>query len=589
MKRLSCIIATTLLSLAALAQTPTVNVGFCNGETATEGTKQLAGKGWVSAAVRLPASALTAYQGNNISAIRAALVQRINVDTLQVWVRSSLNGDNLAEGVITRNTDQSVSKGWNEVTLAAPLTISATMGDIYIGYSFHQRANVYGVSVVGDPLANTSYIKLGEADWQNISDEGVISLEAVVSGTALPKYDLGLVSATVSPWPQGGVNALRVTASVHNYGTETVNGFSVTCSANGATATQHVDASLASTASGTYTFVVDPGVATDDQTEWTVTISGIDDGTDENASNNSVQAVCSYLKNVLVEEFTTERCSQCPTMAANLHSALESSDDYTDRVFAVCHHAGFYTDSFTQPCDEDYLWFYNNNGELYAPALMIDRQSYFTVSGKSTPTPVYCPQSVEEITTYIDTDLALAANAMVGVTTELNADSTELTANVTCLRNDNLICESPRLTVYLIEDDVKAKQQASGASIDYNYYHQHVTRAYNSTWGEPVEWESGSYSYSCSFALDSTWKRNQMAVVAVLSNYNADDPNDCSVANVGSAKVLTDVVSGIQTPATAGNGTPVAYYNLSGQRIDKPAHGLYIVKRADGSTVKVLQ
>lgn len=80
-----------------------------------------------------------------------------------------------------------------------------------------------------------------------------------------------------------------------------------------------------------------------------------------------------------------------------------------------------------------------------------------------------------------------------------------------------------------------------------------------------------------------------MAVVAVLSNYNADDPNDCSVANVGSAKVLTDVVSGIQTPATAGNGTPVAYYNLSGQRIDKPAHGLYIVKRADGSTVKVLQ
>lgn len=584
MKRLSIIIATILFCFVASAQTNTISVGFCNGETATDGTKQLAGKGWVSAAVRLPASALEAYEGGNISAIRAALVQRINIDTLQVWVRSSLTGDNLAVGFITRSTEPNVSKGWNEVALSAPLIISKSMGDIFVGYSFHQRANVYGVSIVGEPLANTSYLKLGEGSWQNISDEGVISLEAVVSGDALPKQDLGLVSASVSPWPQDGISAVRIMLTVHNYGTEAVNGFTVTCTTGSTTTTQHVDASLTSTANGTYALTVDPGVTIDAQAEWTVSISGIDGGEDENMSNNSVQAICAFQKNVLVEEFTTERCTNCPRVAGFLHTVLEN-EDYTDHVFAVCHHAGFYTDSFTQDCDEELTWFYNDN--LYAPAMMIDRQPYFTVSNSSHATPIYLPQSADDIAKYVDQDLALTANAMVGVTTELAADSTELTANVICLRNDNLICEQPRLTVYLLEDDVKAISQAGA---DATYRHQHIIRAYNSTWGEPVEWENNGFAYRHTFTLNSSWKKDDLSVVAVLANYNAEDVSDCVVKNVGSVRVLSSTTSAISTSASTEKDTAItAYYNLSGQRIDKPASGIFIVKRADGTTAKVLR
>ena len=48
----------------------TISLGFCNGEMASTTSYQLTGKGYVSAALRLPAAALRAYAGNELTAIR---------------------------------------------------------------------------------------------------------------------------------------------------------------------------------------------------------------------------------------------------------------------------------------------------------------------------------------------------------------------------------------------------------------------------------------------------------------------------------------------------------------------------------------
>lgn len=585
MKKFSALIAALVLCIAAAAQGNTVNVGFCNGEAAADGDIEMSGKGWVSAAVKLPASALSAYVGNNVSAIRAAMVNRINIDTLRVWVRTALDGDNLASGTITRSTSPSVSRGWNEVTLDEAFPVTASTGDVYVGYSFHQRANVTAVSVVGDPIAGTSYLKTGDDAWQDISDKGVVSIEAVVTGDAMPGYDLGIVSATVSPWPQSGVNALRVTATLHNYGTQMVSGFTLRCTSGDVSCTSHIAGELAPAANLTCTFVIDPGVYTGSDAEWTVEIESLDGGTDENATNNTAEAVCSFLKNVFIEEFTTEQCVNCPRVAAYLHSALEAKDDYEGRVFAVCHHAGFYTDDFTQPCDEAMLWLYNNGSSYYAPAMMVNREPLFYTTS-NTRTAVYLPSSADEITTHIDTYIEQSANAVLGVTCELNADSSALTASVTCLRNANLICPEPRLTVYLTEDDVKADYQEG---YDGQYYHQHLIRAYNSTWGEPVTWDGNGFTYSYTFTLDSSWKLTDMQVLAVLSNYNDTDPTDCAVENSAQESVTGGTSTGISSVTAPASDAPAQYFNLSGQRIENPAHGIFIVRHADGRTEKVLK
>lgn len=576
-----------LLSMGSMAQSENVSMGFCNGEIAEESSIQMNGKGWVSCATKLPAASLSAYKGNSISSIRAGLVNRINIDTLKVWIRHELDGENITEGYITRSSTPAISKGWNEVELAEGFNIDEDATDIYIGYSFHQRANVMAVSVVGEPVAGSSYLKMGDDVWQDISNKGVISMEATITGSMLPRKDLGLLSATISPWPQSGANALRVNATIHNYGIESVNGFTIKCSTGEANCTTHIETEVGPTSSASCSFVIDPGIYTDSQAKWSIEIENIDNGTDENNDNNKIEAVCTYLKNVLIEEFTTEKCVNCPRVAGYLHTAMNSSDDYKDRVFAVCHHSGYYTDAFTQPCDEEMLWLFNNGSSYYAPALMVNRQPYFsTGSSSGTKTAVFLPQSSESITYLIDGEMELTANAVVGIDYEFNSDSTMITANITCLKNDNLICSMPRLTVYLTEDEVKAQAQAG---FDGQYYQQHVIRAYNSTWGEPVEWKDNYFSYSCSFNIDKAWKKNNMKIIAALANYNPDDATDCAVENSAAIDLIKKETTGIDTAEDCSCSQPAEYFNLSGQRIANPQHGIFIVKYKNGTTRKILK
>jgi hypothetical protein len=589
MKRLLFSVIITLLCLSASAEDNTVKIGYCNGEMATSTQIELTGKGWVSSAVHIPAAALATYQGNAITAVNAALVARINIDTLTVWIRSSLTGDNLAEGTITRTSNPAINKGWNTVNLNSAYNITASTGDVYVGYSFHQKANVQAVSVVGDAMDNTSYVKLGTEAWKNISDKGVLSIEAVVVGSNVPKYDLGITSARISPYPSAGINAMKVTTAIHNFGANDVSGFTVACSTAGVNAINtHIDATLKSTESSVYTFVITPSVATTSNNVWTVAISNIDNGTDEHADNNSMTATYAYLRNALVEEFTTEKCSNCPRMASTMHEALNSKAEYADRVFVVCHHAGYYTDEFTQPCDNDYTWFYNEGGSTYAPSLMVNREPDFeSIYATGLKTATFIPQSVEELTGVWDKELARPAYSVVGVNLSFNADSSQVTANVNCLHNESYSTANPHLCVFMVEDDVVAKSQAG---YEGTYYQQHVCRAYNSTWGEPVNWTDNTFAYAYTFNVDKSWNKAKMQVIAFLGNYDSNDMTNCVIDNSAMAKLVSSTSDGISaTTVKSGDVKEVARYSVSGQRLTSPTNGINIIKYSDGTVRKVIE
>lgn len=65
-----------------------------------------------------------------------------------------------------------------------------------------------------------------------------------------------------------------------------------------------------------------------------------------------------FTRNIIIEEFTTEQCPNCPRVAAYINDALESGQ-YDGRVFVACHHSGYYTDWLTASFATEYLWFYN--------------------------------------------------------------------------------------------------------------------------------------------------------------------------------------------------------------------------------------
>lgn len=603
MRRRIVFLLMVIASLTAKSE-GTITLGYCNGEIASSSDYQLTGKGYQEAAVYLRSSALKAYAGNYITTIRVALVARVNIDTLHVWVRDGNMEQTLAAGTITRSTSPKISKGWNEVQLDTPLPITEDMGDILIGYTIHQNSTVKTISVVGEPMDNTSFVKLGDDDWQDISDKGVLSIEALISGDQIARYDYGFQSVQIAPNPSVSPTALSVKAVVHNYGTESPAWFSVLCQTDGIkpiSLTLHE--AIPSTRSETVTFGFDPGIETDEQTLWTFTIGELGGEPDEQPGNNSAQAKFTYQKNVLVEEFTTEQCVNCPRIASWLHEAIESDKAFVGRVFAVCHHAGYYTDWLTLPCDEELTWLYNENGNLYAPALMINRRAMFPNKYRTDDQPVatFLPASAEEMVSLFNEELERTANAIVGVSLDVDDDASNLKAHVVCKQNGLYKAAHPTLTVYLMEDDVKAKNQSGATGV---YWQQHVIRRYNTTWGDEVTWDGNLFAADYTFEIDPSWNKEKLSVVAVLGNYDAANPANCTIENSAKASLVDDVEPEIPTSndnheTMMNNREPTPQeccYDLQGRGLPLSAilhrssqtKGAYLVRYADGSVKKVV-
>ena len=105
-----------------------------------------------------------------------------------------------------------------------------------------------------------------------------------------------------------------------------------------------------------------------------------------------------------------------------------------------------------------------------------------------------------------------------------------------------------------------------------------------------VEWDGLKFRYTYDFKLDPAWNRDEMKVVAVLSNYDSSNPTKCVVENCGALALKdgTGLTSGVESVTETADIVPVAYYDLCGTRLEAPVKGINIVKMSDGSAKKVL-
>lgn len=282
-----------------------------------------------------------------------------------------------------------------------------------------------------------------------------------------------------------------------------------------------------------------------------------------------------FSRTVLLEEFTTEMCNNCPAASVKLHNILEHPD-YAGRLLAVCHHIGFLTDWLTLPEDEEYKWFFNSE-KSYAPGLMIDRVPTFEETSAVFGMTL---RSEEEICEEIDKRLAILSPVRLNVSAETDENgcvNVTVEGEKTPEPQKNL-----KITVYLVENNIEAVLQ-SGA-LD-GFIHQHVTRAMNNAWGESIEWEGDNFSYQYCFDLDETWKLSDMEVVAVV---NRDIPNDalkCEVVNAGAVTLGQSGVPGIASDCRMS----VSYYDMHGRKLrGRPESGFYIVVHGDGTAEKVI-
>lgn len=564
MKRL-LLSALLTLGLSAAAQTtaPSLVIGNCStaGATQLEYVNADAGAGY---AVNFSRYKMRAYRGCRIQSLN---IEADGEATGTLFIAKGINDAPAYTQAFT------LRSGWNTVTLATPYDIDGQ--ELTLGYtleSFPSHTLPYGRALI----EGTEYINRGEG-WERFT-KGAARLSATLVGDALPAADIALGAVQMTPFVHTG-EELVATADIVNLGTEAVR--EVTLAFHTDDATWPVTVSGLNIKSRTAKQVRVPLTlsADGDYSLWleATAVNGLTDAApiDNTSQRHEVFAREAFgQRMVLLEVFSTERCTNCPEGHATINAVLGDKPN----VIEMTHHSGFFDDQWTIPESVAYEWFYKSPeyNTTFAPGCMTDRTAWSAAYPDYYPhnTPVFGPSRASLQAAY-DEATAVPSLAVIDMDIAYDAATREVSLDVDA---EALIAmtgyDHPALNVFLVEDGVPTMQQENTTGI---YLQPHVVRrALTPTWGLPMT-AGGRLTQHFTTVLEDKWRAEHISAVAFVANYNARSNADCRVMNAAEIS-LDGAITGIVAP-TADTATPAdtPTYNLHGQRVTTPcAPGLYI-------------
>lgn len=216
-------------------------------------------------------------------------------------------------------------------------------------------------------------------------------------------------------------------------------------------------------------------------------------------------------KNVLVEDFTGQRCPNCPLMSEAIAAAQANLGE--DRVIAVALHGGPLSVSAKQSplgLATDVSQYYNDLAGLVStspyPQAQINRSGEM-VSYTNLAAKIADKLSEEPQVEMVLTNEYSAADSTVKVYVAM----TGLTDHV-----------SGKLQLWIVENGIVQLQTQPDGLVDRNYVHNHVLRdtiAGNGLDGESIELEGlDTKIVEHQFKLNKAWKAENVSVVAFVYN-----------------------------------------------------------------------
>ena len=207
---------------------------------------------------------------------------------------------------------------------------------------------------------------------------------------------------------------------------------------------------------------------------------------------------------VLVEEFTGQRCVNCPNATAEIERLQEEYGK--ENVIAVAIHSGplafFSTDKvlgLRTSLGDEYYDYWRVEAE---PSGLINRSGGVLLLDKWA-TRVYQDMQNEAL-------VELTAKAKI-------ADNGMIEIGIEYLAVKDF---SGKLQVWIIEDGIVALQMLPDGTLNREYVHNHVFRStVNGTWGDDVVWPSGKQSIlSFSAEVQEEWNPKNLSIVAFVYN-----------------------------------------------------------------------
>lgn len=232
-------------------------------------------------------------------------------------------------------------------------------------------------------------------------------------------------------------------------------------------------------------------------------------------SGNIIDTGYTVKKVILIEEFTGQRCPNCPEMAVAIK---EISSSYPEQLVVVAIHAGFFamplgttfSTDYRTPAGNELDQFFSISSAGYPKGLV--NRSGFNSGTFRLESDELAGRVVEEL----DGDPVLDIKISNVYSTGSRTADIVVDVNVLAQMQRELM-----FSVFITEDSIVSPQQGT-TEVFHDYVHRHVLRvAVNGTWGESLnegsELSPGTtFSKSLQQTLGSNWNDEHCHIVAFV-------------------------------------------------------------------------
>ena len=211
----------------------------------------------------------------------------------------------------------------------------------------------------------------------------------------------------------------------------------------------------------------------------------------------------STTRKVLLEDFTGQKCSNCPTAIEVIEELQEA---YGDRLVAVGIHGG----PLGFKGNASRVGLATDLGETYFSHWNLEFQPVGLINRGGT---INYPEWMGAVREALNQE----AGTRLELSVQLSSDDLVITVNATRLAPE---AYAGKLQLWVVEDSIVAQQVMPDGKPQLDFVHNHVLRtAVNGTWGDEVTLDASeerTWNYTCS--VDAAWNRQHLSIVAFLYN-----------------------------------------------------------------------
>ncbi len=551
------------------------------------------------------------FQGIKISGLRFRSRLYSNATDVKVWVRSALDGSNLAEATVS--TPGKSSTEWSQATFDQPVDVPAE--GAYVGYSFtlsswYSDYDYTPVVYAKKVTEKSFYLKQPtETAFTDKSATGCLAAQVSISGESLKNNAASIADDMDDVMAEVG-DEVTVTANLRNLGANGVKSIGYTYDMNGTTKEGSVtlDTPIQNIYNGDGTATLSLGKPeTEGTQEITIKLTKVNGVANENASKvkatvNVVALAQSANRKTLVEVYNDKQKPNSPRAFVGMEKLKEALGDSV--VILNIH----MSDSFAVASYKDRA---SDSRYYSAPIAEVDRMTltdpYY---GNATAAPYHFTAD-KVVSPYLkrisEAELGVKANW-----TDDNEDSVSITATTKFLMSSSSAYY--RLGFAVIKDSITAGQynyityyKSSYPDDDMAYWcaQPYSTTAVNnnlvvassdasgiekSVPRKVVKDEELTYNYGLKVPVVNGQKGVNARIVVFLVNTNTREVVNANVAEIQSAaatgikQAIAATDNGLTRVYSMGGSLVATGKDLSSLRLQP---GLYIVQQG-GKTSKML-